>query len=168
MSYVVTQKQSESPSSSSVGSSPVLSGPLGVASTPSQSAPVKSSEGVSLIAQQARLPCRVRPQGRGRAWTFFQNREAQLPPPIPPPLPPHRSLHLRHPHHHPIPTPLDFHLHFLPPPRPAPTPYWASNTTQWSPERHQARQKSIDWSATKQNERNESTIKEKYHTLSAS
>ena len=87
MRYAITQKQSESPSSSSVGPSPVLSGPLGVALTPSQSAPVKSSEGVLSIAQQAQLPCRARPQGRGRAWTSFQNGEAQLPPPLPPPLP---------------------------------------------------------------------------------
>ena len=157
MSYAVTQKQSESPSSSSVGPSPVLSGPLGVASTPSQSAPVKLSEGVSSTAQQARLPCHDQPQGRWRAWTSFRNEEAQLPPPLPPP----QSLHLHHPHRRPTLTPLGFRLRFLPPLRPVLAPRWASSTTRWFPERQQARQKSIDWSATKQNGRNESTIREK-------
>ena len=148
MSYAVTQKQSESPSSSSVGPSLVLSGPLGVASTPSQSAPVKMSEDVSSTAQQARLPCHVRPQGRGRAWTFFRTEEVQLLPP----LPPHRSLHLHHPHRRLTPTPLGFRLRFLPPLRPVLVRRWESSTTWWFPERQQTRQKSIDCFATKQNE----------------
>ena len=95
MSYAVTQKQSESPYSSSVRPSLVLSVPLGVASTLSQSAPEKSSEGAWSTAQQARLPFHARLQDHGRAWIVFQYEEARLPPPLPPPLP-HQSQHLLH------------------------------------------------------------------------
>ena len=54
MSYAITLKQSESPSSSLVGPSPVLTVPLGVASTLSQLAPEKSSEGPDIeVAEYA-------------------------------------------------------------------------------------------------------------------
>ena len=131
MSYAITQKQSESPSSSLVGPWPVFMVPLGVASTLSQSAPEKSSEDAWSTARQTQPPYHARLQDHGQASSVFPNEEVQLPPPPPPPLPLHQSHHLHHRHQHPNPTPPGFRPHFLPPPQSVFALHWAASITQW-------------------------------------